>query len=159
MQWWQWMLFNPSATRLVRQVDAQLGEAFIRFVTLSSERKTLVSSYTVQFITRMIPEYDFRHGFYAQFVAFAIDKPTEVLKQGVATFADIRNGAQEGREWIWFIPAHQCRPAEQEVRPGLTGKRRRDRAQSTARDRNRLLPRRLDFVSQRRHRSRLRGAL
>src|SRR4051794_7180927 len=96
MKWWNWVLLNPSATRLVRQIDKQLEGAFIRYATLPPERKRVLSSYMVQFIARVMPDYNFGLGFHVQFVAFALYRPKEVIRQGASTFADLRNGAREG---------------------------------------------------------------
>jgi hypothetical protein len=103
MAWWQTLFVDRKAMALVREIDHCLEDAFMRSKLLPIERRDLVSTYMVQMILQIIPEYNFRSGFYVQFFVFAIKQPKEVLKMVSDTFSKIRDGARGHNEELEIV--------------------------------------------------------
>jgi len=97
VSWW-----DKSGER-IREIDAQLEAAFIRYAVLPEDQKLLASTYAVQLVARLIPGYDFRRGFYVQFVALAVEKPSQVMSQGTSTLIDVRDGAKDVNEPLAIV--------------------------------------------------------
>lgn len=97
MQWYKWLIWDFQANSILREIDRQLDELHLRAVTLTEESRTRLASLMVQMLLKLMPDYDFRRGFYAQFVLYSSNHKPQMI-QLADKLNDFHKAAVEGKD-------------------------------------------------------------
>lgn len=98
MRLYKWFIWNFRVNSNFRAIDQRLDVLLLEAAILNEASRTRLSTLMVNSLPRLIESYDFRRGFYPQFVRFSMKNDSSYMAELTNTLSNLEGKAIDGSD-------------------------------------------------------------